>query len=192
MPVSAMNSTAFAIRRLALSATSASRARSFHISARALVKVGDPIPNLDVLVEGSPGNKVNLSEQIKGKALIIGVPAAFSPGCSNSHIPGYLKHPKLKDAGDVFIVAVNDPFVTKAWGEKLDPEGSSGVRFLGDPTAKFSEALDLAFDGSKVFGGTRGKRYALVIEDGKVKEAHVEPDNTGISVSAAEKVLGDW
>ena len=55
------------------------------------------------------------------------------------------------------------------------------IRFLGDPTAKFTEALDLAFDGSAIFGGNRSKRYALVIEDGKVKEAHVEPDNTGVN-----------
>lgn len=91
---------------------------------------------------------------------------------------------------------------TKAWGEALDPAGSSGVssflishrrwnnlsfethtfqiRFLGDPTAKFTEALDLTFDGTAIFGGPRSKRYALEIEDGKVKTIHVEPDNTGV------------
>lgn len=66
-----------ALRRLALNASRPTRA--FHSSARAFIKVGDKLPNLDVLVENSPGNKVNLIEQIKsGKALIIGVPAAFS------------------------------------------------------------------------------------------------------------------
>jgi len=164
--------------------------RSFHSSARAFIKVGDKLPNLDVLVENSPGNKVDLSEFTKGKALIIGVPAAFSPSCSNSHVPGYINHKKLKDAGNVFVVAVNDPFVTKAWGASLDPTGSSGIRFLGDPTAKFTEALDLAFDGTAIFGGPRSKRYALEVENGKVKSLHVEPDNTGLDVSAAEKVLG--
>jgi len=163
--------------------------RQFSQSTRAFIKVGDAIPSIP-LVETSPGNKVNLQEQITGKALIIGVPAAFSPGCSNSHIPGYINHPKLKEAGDVFVIAVNDPFVTGAWAESLDPQKSSGIRFLGDPTAKWTEALDLAFDGTAIFGGPRSKRYALLIEDGKVKEAFVEPDNTGISVSSAEKVLG--
>jgi len=177
-----------ALRRFALNASRPSR--TFHSSSRAFVKVGDKLPNLDVLVESSPGNKVNLSEVIKGKALIIGVPAAFSPSCSNSHIPGYINHKRLKSAGDVFVVAVNDPFVTKAWGEALDPNGSSGIRFLGDPTANFTKALDLAFDGTAIFGGPRSKRYALEIEDGKVKAMHVEPDNTGVDVSAAEKVLG--
>lgn len=64
------------LRRLAIAAPRSSR--SFHASGRAFIKVGDKLPNLDVLVENSPGNKVNLSEAIKGKALIIGVPAAFS------------------------------------------------------------------------------------------------------------------
>jgi len=183
-----MNPASFALRRVALGATRSSRA--FHGSARTFVKVGDSLPDLDVLVENSPGNKVNLKEQIKGKAVIIGVPAAFSPSCSNSHVPGYINHAKLKDAGDVFVIAVNDPFVTKAWGEQLDPTKSSGIRFLGDPTAKFTQALDLDFDGTAIFGGPRSKRYALLVEDGKVKEMHVEPDNTGLDVSAAKKVLG--
>ena len=55
------------------------------------------------------------------------------------------------------------------------------IRFLGDPTAKFTEALDLTFDGSAIFGGPRSKRYALKIDGGKVKAIYVEPDNTGVN-----------
>ncbi|KAJ5564549.1 thioredoxin peroxidase/alkyl hydroperoxide reductase [Penicillium frequentans] len=146
-------------------------------------------PDLNVLVENSPGNQVNLAKELKGKGVIVGVPAAFSPACSSTHVPGFINHPKLKEAGQVFVVAVNDPFVTKAWAESLDPNGKSGIRFLGDPTAKFSEALDLTFDSTAIFGNIRSKRYALLVEDGKVKEAFVEPDNAGLNVSAAEKVL---
>ncbi|KAJ9310237.1 hypothetical protein DTO217A2_16 [Paecilomyces variotii] len=162
----------------------------FHNTRPAFVKVGDALPDLDVLVEGSPGNKVNLAKELKGKGVIVGTPAAFSPACSATHVPGYINHPKLKDAGKVFVVSVNDPFVTKAWGTSLDPTGKSGIRFLGDPTGKFTEALDLTFDSASIFGNARSKRYALKIEDGKVKEAFVEPDNTGVNVSTAEKVLG--
>ncbi|KAF3388760.1 Peroxiredoxin-5 [Penicillium rolfsii] len=166
------------------------RAAPFHSTSRNLVQKGDPIPNLDVLVENSPGNKINLAKEIKGKAVIVGTPAAFSPACSSTHVPGYINHPKLKEAGQVFVVSVNDPFVTQAWGVSLDPQGKSGIRFLGDPTGKFTEALDLSFDSASIFGNNRSKRYALLVEDGKVKEAFVEPDNTGVNVSAAEKVLG--
>ena len=104
-----------------------------------MVKVGDSIPNVD-LVEGSPGDKVNLHKELaSGKGLIIGVPAAFSklptyllqqtvnkspqsldsclnpittgPSCSATHIPGYIGSDKLKNAGKTFVVSVNDPFV---------------------------------------------------------------------------------
>ena len=67
----------------------------------------------------------------------------------------------------------------KAWGEQLDPSGK--VRFIADPGLAFTDKLDLSFDGAAIFGGPRGKRYALLVEDGKVKEAFVEPDNTGVN-----------
>ncbi|OCK96502.1 AhpC/TSA family protein [Cenococcum geophilum 1.58] len=161
----------------------------FHSTSRASVKVGDKIPDVE-LMENSPGNKISLAKELKGKGVIIGVPAAYSPACSESHVPNYINSPKLKEAGSVFVVSVNDAFVMKAWGKTLDPSGNSGIRFLADPSLDFTNALDLSFDGSAIFGGPRSKRYALVVEDGKVKEAYVEPDNTGLNVSAADKVLG--
>ncbi|EON67945.1 hypothetical protein W97_07442 [Coniosporium apollinis CBS 100218] len=169
----------FASRRIPSALSRAAFSRPFHHTPRALVKVGDSIPDVE-LMENSPGNKVKIANELKGKGLVIGVPAAYSPSCSESHIPGYINSPKLKDAGSVFVVSVNDPFVMKAWGKVLDPDGKSGIRFLADPALSFTNALDLSFDGKAIFGGDRSKRYALVIEDGKVKEAYVEPDNTGV------------
>ncbi|KAI1183504.1 Redoxin [Nemania serpens] len=166
--------------------------RQFHSSPRVFVKVGDAIPDVE-LQEESPANKVNLAKEFGtgvDKGVIIGVPAAFSGSCSQKHVPSYINHPKIADAGQVFVVSVNDAFVMKAWGDQLDPTKLSGIRFLADPTGAFTKALDLGFDVIPVFGHTRAKRYALVIEDGKVKSVHVEPDNTGTDVSMAEKVLG--
>jgi peroxiredoxin len=87
-------------------------AAAFHASARRAVSAGQEIPSLEVLVEDSPGNKVNLAEELKGgSGLIIGVPAAFSGACSNSHVPSFMNHPKLKSVGPAFVVSVNDAFV---------------------------------------------------------------------------------
>ncbi|KAK4691955.1 peroxiredoxin 5, partial [Lecanoromycetidae sp. Uapishka_2] len=155
-----------------------------------MVKVGDSIPSVE-LVESNPGDKVNLAKVLTGKGLIIGVPAAFSPSCSATHIPGFVSSDKLKDAGQVFVVSVNDPFVMAAWGKTLDPSGKTGIRFLGDPSGQFTKDLDLSFESAAVFGQDRSKRYALVVDDGKVKSAHVEPDNTGVNESAADKVLAN-
>lgn len=87
-------------------------ARRFHATPRAFVKVGESIPDVEVLQEGSPGNKVNLAREFEAaNGVIVGVPAAFSGACSEKHIPSYIQSPKLRDAGRVFVVSVNDAFV---------------------------------------------------------------------------------
>ena len=164
--------------------------RSFTASAIRSVSVGDKLPKAN-LFEGSPGNLVSLTEEIgSGKAVIVGVPGAFSPACSASHVPGYLKNLKeFKNKGydKIFVVGVNDPFVFKAWGQQLD--GSGSLRYLADSTGEFTGALDLTFDATKAFGNHRSKRFALLVDDGKVVKTFVEPDNVSVDVSAAEKVL---
>ncbi|KAK4139392.1 thioredoxin-like protein [Dichotomopilus funicola] len=158
--------------------TRLSSAAAFHTTRPMFIKPGDPLPDTDALMEKTPGQRVNLAEEAErvNKMLLIGVPAAFSPACSATHVPGYAQHPKTKEM--------------KAWGDALDPAGDQGIRFFADPTGQFTKALDLAFDGSAIFGGDRSKRYAIVVENGKVKSVAVEPDNTGTSVSLAENVLG--
>ncbi|KID82438.1 Thioredoxin-like fold protein [Metarhizium guizhouense ARSEF 977] len=178
------------VRRVALARPSPA-IRSFHTTPRAFVKAGDELPDFDGLFENSPGNRVNLSEEFKSSnGYIVGVPGAFTGTCSSLHVPSYINHPRLKEAGQVFVVSVNDPFVMKAWAEQLDPAGETGIRFIADPSAEFTKALDIGFDGSAIFGGVRSKRYALKIENGKVSKAFIEPDGTGADVSMAEKVLG--
>ncbi|RPB17755.1 peroxiredoxin [Morchella conica CCBAS932] len=168
---------------------SAAAAHPFHVSASTFINVNDRIPDIEVM-EDSPGNKISIGKELKGKkAILLGVPAAFSPGCSTSHIPGYISADRKIP---IYVIAVNDPFVTKAWGESLQGSKEAGIRFLADPALKLTNALDLAFDGTAIFGGPRSKRYALIVDDGKVLKTFIEPDNTGIKVSAAENVLREW
>ena len=91
----------------------AAAARSFHSTRPASVKIGDPLPDLDVLQEGSPGNKVNLADMAstRNSMIIIGVPAAFSPACSAQHIPSFIQHPRTKEFDEVAVISVNDAFV---------------------------------------------------------------------------------
>jgi hypothetical protein len=87
-------------------------ARSFHATRPAFVQVGDELPDIE-LAEGSPGNKVSLAREAQkaSKAILIGVPAAFSGACSSTHIPGYINHPRLSEFDFVGVVSVNDAFV---------------------------------------------------------------------------------
>jgi len=77
-----------------------------------------------------------------------------------------------------------------AWAKSLDKDSSSGIRFLGDPSGAFTRALDVEFEAAPLLGTNRSKRYAIVVENEKVKSVDIEPDNIGVSVSAADKVLG--
>lgn len=167
------------------------------VSARSL-STGQSLPTIELRLS-TPGDKVSLPTT--GKQILIGVPAAFSPGCSNSHIPGYLaKVKEFKAAGidGINIVSVNDAFVMKAWADSFSSDstkdvlspggGNSGFfKFLADHDGSFTSAAEVDFDASNILGGPRSKRFAAIIKDGVVQEAFFEPDNTGITVSAAEK-----
>ncbi|EGW35344.1 uncharacterized protein SPAPADRAFT_58572 [Spathaspora passalidarum NRRL Y-27907] len=163
---------------------------------RTYVAVGETLPSVD-LYESSPGNAVNLAEETKsGKTIVIGAPGAFSPACSGTHIPGFVKNLRaFNDKGyqRFFVVSVNDPFVTKNWGEYLLHHTVAGqqIRFLADTNGEFTRELGLLFDATKVFGNERSKRYALLLEDGTITKAFIEPDNTSVDVSEASKVLAE-
>lgn len=87
--------------------------KSFHTTPRAWIKLGDPLPDTDALMEKTPGTRVNLAEEAQkvNNMLLIGVPAAFSPGCSTRHVPGYIDHPERERFEEIVVVAVNDVFV---------------------------------------------------------------------------------
>ncbi|KAF7378952.1 hypothetical protein HZH66_015186 [Vespula vulgaris] len=163
--------------------------RNFHLSLQNMViAVGSKLPSVD-LFEDTPANKVNLAKLSAGKKIIVfAVPGAFTPGCSKTHLPGFVqKANELKSKGinDIYCVSVNDAFVMAAWGKE---QGTSGkVRMLADPNGAFADALELSVD-LPVLGGKRSKRYSMVVEDGVVKELNVEPDNTGLSCSLAEHI----
>lgn len=168
------------------------RAVSRQLQSIRLVSTGSLIP-LTTLKHNSPGNDFNLADAVKsGKNVIVGVPGAFSPACSATHVPGYGKLVndfKNKGYNNIYVVAVNDPFVTKAWGDDLGTPES--VVYLADPAGEFSKDLGTLFASAKIFGNDRSKRYALLVEDGKVKKAFEEPDNVSVDVSDASKVLSE-
>ncbi|XP_053988968.1 peroxiredoxin-5, mitochondrial [Hylaeus volcanicus] len=163
--------------------------RNFRVSSQNMViAVGDKLPGID-LFEDSPANKVNLAKIAAGKKIVVfAVPGAFTPGCSKTHLPGFIQKAtdlRSKGIAEIFCIAVNDPFVMAAWGKEHGADGK--VRMLADPTAQFTDALQLSVD-LPVLGGKRSKRYSMVLEDGVVKELNIEPDNTGLSCSLAENI----
>ncbi|CAF9914325.1 MAG: hypothetical protein GOMPHAMPRED_008131 [Gomphillus americanus] len=155
-----------------------------------MVKVGDSIPSVPVTIS-KPDNKVDLSQELaSGKGVIIGVPAAFSPTCSNSHVPGWVASHKTGSAGKVYVLSVNDIFVVNAWAKSFEKDNTSKITFVADAGGDFTGALDLLFDASGLLGNKRAKRFVVTTEDGKVTGVHVEPDPSKVTVTDVEKVLG--
>ncbi|MET0582663.1 MAG: peroxiredoxin [Pseudoxanthomonas sp.] len=122
------------------------------------------------------------------KVVLFAVPGAFTPTCSERHLPGFVENYEEfhKRGIDVYCVSVNDPFVMQAWGKSQDvPEG---LQMLADGNADFTRALGLEMDASGYGMGVRSKRYALYAEDGVVKQLWVESPGE-FKVSSAEHVL---
>lgn len=162
----------------------------FHTSRAQLIKAGDNLPSVTVQ-RSSPADTVNVQELFGNvkKAVLFGVPGAFTPGCSKTHLPGYIKESDaLRQQGVDLIacVSVNDAFVMNAWGEAV---GSTGrVELLADSKGELAKAMDLDFDASGALGNHRFKRFAAIVENGVVKQVFEEPDKTGLSVSLVENV----
>jgi glutaredoxin/glutathione-dependent peroxiredoxin len=155
------------------------------------IAVGDRIPDIRVMTPGPDGPQHVQTGTVlgSGKVVLFAVPGAFTPTCSDYHLPSYLvRHDELKAKGvdTIACLAVNDPFVMAAWGE--DRKVGDLVRLLADGNGEFTKAVGLELDGSGFGLGTRSQRYAMVVEDGVVTALLVEP-GPGLSVSAADAVL---
>ncbi|TRY57535.1 hypothetical protein DNTS_023485 [Danionella cerebrum] len=158
------------------------------------IQVGNHLPAVEVQ-EGEPSNSISMAELFKGKkGVLFGVPGAFTPGCSKTHLPGFVQMAgdlKAKGLDEIACISVNDVFVMAAWGKQNGADGK--VRMLADPTGAFTKvAVDLSLDSEQliqVLGNLRSQRYAMLIEDGVVKKLSVEPDGTGLTCSLAPNFL---
>lgn len=154
------------------------------------ISVGDRIPELTLKVMGEKGpENIATNDIFKGKKVVMfAVPGAFTPGCSVTHLPGYVINAdkiKAKGVDTIVCVAVNDAFVMGAWGKASNADE---ILMLADGNAELTKALGLTMDGSGFGLGLRSRRYAMIVEDGVVKHLALEPEG-GITVSGAEEIL---
>ncbi|GAA5193203.1 peroxiredoxin [Ferrimonas gelatinilytica] len=153
-----------------------------------MIAIGDTLPDISLAQLTPEGMQDRGSAYFAGRTvLLFAVPGAFTPTCSEQHLPSYLSNiDKLKAAGvdAIACVAVNDAFVMKAWSET---QGCEGIDMLADGDAQFHQALGLSMDTGR-FGGVRAQRYAMLVRDGEVVILQVEKPNE-FSVSGAEAML---
>ena len=162
------------------------------------IKVGDRIPDgtltemVDTEREGCTigPNAFAVGDITKGKKIaIFGLPGAFTPTCSAKHVPSYVQgFDKLRAKGvdEIWCISVNDAFVMGAWGK--EQKAGDKVMMLGDGGAEFTNAMGLSMDLTKNGMGVRSQRYAMIVQDGVIKDLFVEKPGA-FEASSAENVL---
>ena len=156
------------------------------------LKENDNVPNSEIFIlENGEPIKKNIEELLKGKkAVIFGLPGAYTSVCSAKHLPGYVNlYQQYKDKGinHIICVSVNDPFVMSAWGKENNV--GDKIIMMGDPFLNFTKAIGAEVDKSGRGLGIRSNRYTMFVDDMKVVKIQEEKDTGSCEISAAENFL---
>jgi len=154
------------------------------------IAAGERFPDVTVeVLAGGSHRRVGTAELLAGRRVVLfGVPGAFTPGCSEIHLPGYLTHADALAAAGIeglLCMSVNDRFVMAAWGEA---QGAGRIELVADGNGELTRALGLEIDAGRFGMGLRCRRFAAVVADGVVERIDVEPAG-GVTVSGADAVL---
>lgn len=155
------------------------------------IQVGQRVPEAVLQHIDDGVHRIDTHTLFEGRKLVLfAVPGAFTPTCSERHLPGFVEHfDDFRAKGiDVACMAVNDAFVMQAWGKSQNVP--AGMRMLADGNGDFTRALGLELDASGYGMGVRSKRFALYAEDGVVRGLWVEAPGE-FRVSSAEHVLAE-
>ncbi|MFZ3582074.1 peroxiredoxin [Loktanella sp. DJP18] len=157
------------------------------------ITTGDTLPDASVLTMGTEGpHAVSITDKVKGRTVVIfGLPGAYTGTCTSAHVPSFIRTlPALREKGveEVICIAVNDPFVMKAWG---DATGAidAGITMLADAESTFTTAIGMSFSAPPVGFVNRSKRYAMLVKDGVVTILNEEPGPGQCDVSGGESLL---
>ena len=157
------------------------------------IQAGEKMPagTFGVMTEAGPG-AMTTDELFSGrKVVLVSVPGAFTPTCSMNHLPGFVEHAdeiRGKGVDTIACMAVNDVFVMNAWGK--DRGVGEDVLMLADGNGEYVQALGLEMDASGFGMGQRGKRFAIVVDDGVATHVAVEQPGK-FEVSKAEAILAN-
>ncbi|WP_338519737.1 peroxiredoxin [Alteromonas gracilis] len=154
-----------------------------------MIQVGSTLPEVDFsLLENGEVTNPGTNELFTGKRVVMfAVPGAFTPTCSQAHLPGYVTLAdkiKAKGVDSIICLSVNDAFVMDAWGKASNAED---IIMLADGNGYFTKQVGLDMNTGN-FGGMRSLRYSMLVEDGEVVKINVE-DPGRFDVSDAETML---
>ncbi len=158
-----------------------------------MIKVGDKLPDATFRVVTAEGPAPRTTAEVfKGKRVVlVGMPGAFTATCSRNHLPGFIDKAaaiRAKGVDAIVVTAVNDHWVMNAWAKASGGDGK--ILFLADGNGEFVKAIGLDYDATeRGMGGTRSKRYAMLVEDGVVKALNVEAETGKAEVTSADNLM---
>ena len=153
------------------------------------IQEGDKLPEatLYVMEDGKPTPKTTADLFAGKKVVVFAVPGAYTPTCSQAHLPGFVVNAdaiKGKGVDSIVCLSVNDAFVMDSWGQD---KNADEIIMVGDGNGEFTSAIGLEMDGSGFGLGTRSQRYAMIVDDGTVTKLSVEAPGQ-FEVSKAEAI----
>ncbi|GEK66797.1 MULTISPECIES: peroxiredoxin [Paracoccus] len=152
---------------------------------------GDKLPEGTLLKLGANGpEEVAAADLAQGLVAIFAVPGAYTPTCTNAHMPSFVKNAaNFRDKGvsRLVCITVNDPFVAGKWAADTGAT-DAGIEVLADADGSFTKALGMNIQGAGWVNG-RSKRYAMLVSDGTIEELQVEEAPSACSVSSGESLL---
>ena len=156
------------------------------------IKEGDKIPSIDFFYLDETGlQKIKSTELLNNhKAIIIGVPGAFTKVCSAKHLPGYVNNfeqAQKKGITKIICVSVNDPNVMKAWGENQNV--GNKIFMAADPYCEFTKSIGAVIDRTENGLGVRSARYTMLAENNVIRKIKLEEDASQCEISAAENFI---
>ncbi len=155
------------------------------------IKTGETLPSAKLRVVTDDGSQeIDAATYFQGKrAILFAVPGAFTPVCTEKHLPGYIDQAADFEAKGIalFCLSVNDPFVMRAWGQQAGTEGK--ITLLADSSGELTKALGLDIDLSSAGLGVRAKRFALTLDDGIVKDIQVDASTNDCDLASASCMI---
>jgi peroxiredoxin len=155
------------------------------------IQVGDSIPSMNVQLVTDGPNEVSTDDIFGGRKIVLfGLPGAYTPTCSATHLPGFVaQHDDIKAKGtdSIICLSVNDVAVLGAWSDDLGARGK--VDMLADGSAVLTRAMGLEIDLSVAGLAIRCKRFSMIVEDGKVTALNVEETPKACDISGAASTL---
>ena len=156
------------------------------------IATGDKLPAGKLLKLGENGPEpVETAALSQGRVAIFAVPGAYTPTCTNAHMPGFVKNvDKFREKGvsRIVCVTVNDPFVAGAWAKDTGAT-DAGIEVLADADGSFTKALGMDIQADGWVNG-RSKRYAMLVNDGTVEALEIEESPGTCAVSSGDSLLG--